>query len=240
MHRRIRFAAFRLAWEQGADGIEGDFILSSDGRIVCIHDDDTKRVAGIERVVKRRPTRSCSRSTLALEGRALARERIPSLDDVLAIVPAGKKIVIELKAGPEIVAPLAEVLQRAAIAHRRDLDHQSGGRDDRRMQAATAPRQVPLAQRLQAGRRRPLAADGGRGDCDDSPTRGATASARKRSRSTLTPISCAGCERPASASSTCGRSTIRRLLGSTSGSAPGASPRIGPKSCGPSWRTSIR
>ena len=39
-------AAFRLAWEQGADGIEGDFYLSKDGRIVCIHDKDTKRTAG--------------------------------------------------------------------------------------------------------------------------------------------------------------------------------------------------
>ncbi|MDA1056051.1 MAG: glycerophosphodiester phosphodiesterase family protein, partial [Planctomycetota bacterium] len=38
-------AAFRLAFEQGADGIEGDFYLTRDNRIVCIHDADTKRVA---------------------------------------------------------------------------------------------------------------------------------------------------------------------------------------------------
>ena len=33
-------AAFRLAFEQGADGIEGDFYLTRDRRIVCIHDAD--------------------------------------------------------------------------------------------------------------------------------------------------------------------------------------------------------
>ena len=36
-------AAFRLAWQQGADGIEGDFYLTADGEIVCLHDSDTGR-----------------------------------------------------------------------------------------------------------------------------------------------------------------------------------------------------
>src|SRR5271170_7325637 len=36
-------AAFRLAWQQGADGIEGDFYLTDDGEIVCLHDSDTGR-----------------------------------------------------------------------------------------------------------------------------------------------------------------------------------------------------
>jgi len=35
--------AFKLAWEQGADAIEGDFLLTKDGHIVCIHDRTTKR-----------------------------------------------------------------------------------------------------------------------------------------------------------------------------------------------------
>jgi glycerophosphoryl diester phosphodiesterase len=44
-------AAFRLAWKEGADGIEGDFRLSKDGKIVCIHDADTKRANGAKFVV---------------------------------------------------------------------------------------------------------------------------------------------------------------------------------------------
>ena len=36
--------AFKLAWELGADGIEGDFHLTRDGHIVAIHDKDTNKV----------------------------------------------------------------------------------------------------------------------------------------------------------------------------------------------------
>jgi glycerophosphoryl diester phosphodiesterase len=110
-------AAFRLAWEQGADGIEGDFALSSDGRIVCIHDKDTKRVAGIDFSVSE--TTLAELQTLdvgAWKGERWRGERIPTLEEVLAIVPAGKKAVLEFKSGPEIVGPLAEVLAAAAIS----------------------------------------------------------------------------------------------------------------------------
>ena len=41
-------AAFRLAWQQGADAIEGDFRLSGDGVVVCIHDADTARTCGVK------------------------------------------------------------------------------------------------------------------------------------------------------------------------------------------------
>lgn len=41
-------AAFNLAWEQGADAIEGDFYLTADQQIACIHDKTTKRTAGVE------------------------------------------------------------------------------------------------------------------------------------------------------------------------------------------------
>jgi glycerophosphoryl diester phosphodiesterase len=44
-------AAFELAWQQGADGIEADFRLTRDGRIVCLHDATTGRTAGIDLAV---------------------------------------------------------------------------------------------------------------------------------------------------------------------------------------------
>ena len=37
-------AAFELAWQQGADAIEGDFFLTKDGKIVCTHDKVTGRL----------------------------------------------------------------------------------------------------------------------------------------------------------------------------------------------------
>lgn len=107
-------AAFRLAWKQQADGVEGDFYLSRDGHIVCIHDDTTERTSGVNL--------SVADSTLAelrqldvgsWKNRRYAGEKIPTLPEVLETVPQGKLIVIELKVGPEIVPPLKRVLNDA-------------------------------------------------------------------------------------------------------------------------------
>ena len=43
-------ASYKLAIEQGADGFEGDYWLNKDGRILDLHDADTKRVAGTKAV----------------------------------------------------------------------------------------------------------------------------------------------------------------------------------------------
>ena len=109
-------AAFRLAWEKGADAIEGDFRLTKDGRVVCVHDADTERVAGKKLVV--------AQSTLAQlkvldvgswKSRKYRDERIPTLAEVLAVVPEGKRIFIELKNGAEIVAPIKRVIDQTKI-----------------------------------------------------------------------------------------------------------------------------
>jgi glycerophosphoryl diester phosphodiesterase len=100
-------AAFRLAWEQGADAIEADFRLSADGQIICVHDADTERVAGIRRVVAETPLAGL-RALDAGRWKAerFAGERLPTFAEVLAVVPAGKRFFIELKTGPEIVPQL--------------------------------------------------------------------------------------------------------------------------------------
>jgi len=41
-------ASFELAWEQNSDAIEGDFRLTKDGVIVCIHDDNTVHFTRVE------------------------------------------------------------------------------------------------------------------------------------------------------------------------------------------------
>lgn len=111
-------AAFRLAWQQQADVIEGDFYLTKDKQIVCIHDRTTKRVA------PRQPELSIAGSTLA-ELRALdvgswkhprfAKERVPLLEEVLATVPEGKRIFVEIKCGPEIIPHLKTQLAASSL-----------------------------------------------------------------------------------------------------------------------------
>ena len=111
-------AAFRLAWEQNADAIEGDFYVTKDQQIVCIHDKTTKRVA------PQQPELSVAESTLAelqkldvgsWKHPQYAAERMPTLSDVLATVPAGKQIFVEIKCGPEILPLLQPQLEASGL-----------------------------------------------------------------------------------------------------------------------------
>lgn len=109
-------AAFHLAWEQGADGVEADFYLSADGRVVCFHDRDTERVSGVKHIVEE--TTWDVLKTLdvgAWKSAEYAGERIPLMADVLQVVPPGKMIFIELKSGPEIVGPMAEIVRASDL-----------------------------------------------------------------------------------------------------------------------------
>ncbi len=109
-------AAFRLAWEQGADGIEADFRLTGDGRIVCLHDPDARRTTGAGLRVEASSLAELRRLDAgSWKGHQWAGERIPTLDEIIAALPAGKRLFIELKSGPEIVAPLAALLEKMAV-----------------------------------------------------------------------------------------------------------------------------
>jgi glycerophosphoryl diester phosphodiesterase len=103
-------AAFALAWDEGADGIEADFRLTRDGQIVCLHDATTGRTAGVAISVADVTLAALRRLDLG------AGERIPTLAEVLAELPAGKRFFIELKSGPEIITPLARVLAASGVA----------------------------------------------------------------------------------------------------------------------------
>lgn len=101
--------AFELGWEQGADAIEGDFHLTKDGKIVCFHDYDTKKRAGDKLIVKESTLAELQELDVGKwKNKRFVGTRMPTLLDVLATVPAGKKIYIEIKCGPEIVPALLE------------------------------------------------------------------------------------------------------------------------------------
>lgn len=104
-------AAFQLAWEQGADGIECDVHLTSDCQIVCLHDSHTKRVAGEKLRVAGHSFQKLSRLDVgSWKGKDFADERMPLLAEALGCVPPRKQIFIEIKCGREIVKPLLEQL----------------------------------------------------------------------------------------------------------------------------------
>lgn len=109
-------AAFRLAIEQGADGFETDFHLSSDDELACIHDPDTERVAGVRHVVKETPLTELRKLDVgAWKDPKFRGERLPTFAQALDAVPEGKLIYIELKTGPEIVKPMLEGLDASSL-----------------------------------------------------------------------------------------------------------------------------
>lgn len=105
-------AAFDLAWKQGADGIEGDFWLTRDGQIVCMHDADSERTTGVKKVISETEWDELkSMDAGSWKDAKFKGERIPLLAEVIDALPPGKRFFIEIKCGPEIVPALKKLLE---------------------------------------------------------------------------------------------------------------------------------
>jgi glycerophosphoryl diester phosphodiesterase len=95
-------AAFRLGWEQ-AEANELDVHLTRDGRLAVIHDASTKRTTGVDRLVVQQTMEDL---------RALG---VPALEEVVAGVPDGRRLFIEIKCGPEALPELQRVLGASGL-----------------------------------------------------------------------------------------------------------------------------
>jgi glycerophosphoryl diester phosphodiesterase len=107
-------SAFKLGWEEKADACELDLHLTKDGKIVIIHDKDTKRTTGVPKVV--------AESTLE-ELRSLDAgtwkdpkwkgEKLPTLEECLGTMPTekNKRFFLEIKCGPEVVPAMTTILE---------------------------------------------------------------------------------------------------------------------------------
>lgn len=102
-------AAFNLAFEHNADWIEADVRVTADGFVVCIHDASTARtVPGSRDLI-------VAESTLK-ELRHLDRAvPIPTLEEVLGVLPATGGLAIELKGPPAVAPPAAEIVNASGI-----------------------------------------------------------------------------------------------------------------------------
>jgi glycerophosphoryl diester phosphodiesterase len=104
-------AAFALAWEEGADAIEGDFRLTRDGHIVAVHDEDLVRTSADSSLVAAITLAELRQFDFGRwKHPRWAGERAPTLEEVLAITPAGKQVYVEIKCKSEIVQPLVRLL----------------------------------------------------------------------------------------------------------------------------------
>ncbi len=110
-------AAFKLAWQQGADGIELDLQLTKDGHVVCIHDADTRSVSDRKRIVRNSTLQELQTLDVGVHhGEAFRGERIPTLEEVVKTVPAGKLVYLDIKTGAEIIPPVMAILKSSQLA----------------------------------------------------------------------------------------------------------------------------
>lgn len=111
-------ASVRLGYEEGADAVEIDIHLSQDNQLMVIHDKDTRRTAGGKNLLIRNTPSTTLRQLEvgSWKGEDYRGEKIPFLEEVLALVPEGKQLVIELKTGPESLPYLQEKIAASGIA----------------------------------------------------------------------------------------------------------------------------
>lgn len=114
--------AIRLAWERGARAVEIDVRLTADGEVVVIHDADLRRVGRSRLTVSGSTAAVLRRAEVgSWKHRRWAGERVPMLAEVLATVPKGARLFVEIKTGPEILPALVRVMADGALAPRQVL-----------------------------------------------------------------------------------------------------------------------
>ena len=103
-------ASVMLGWDKDAD-VEIDVYLTKDNRIVVIHDKTTKRTGDKNLKVSETNLAELRKVDVGrFKSEEFAGEKIPLLDEVIATIPAGRKLYVEIKCGPEILPFLEKVV----------------------------------------------------------------------------------------------------------------------------------
>jgi glycerophosphoryl diester phosphodiesterase len=107
-------SAFKLGFEQKADVVECDIYLTKDGKIIIMHDGDTLRTTGATNKIAKTDSSVILKLPAGNWGKFQNqgfKDTVPTLEQALALVPDGKKLIIEIKTGPEIIDELQKVLK---------------------------------------------------------------------------------------------------------------------------------
>jgi len=109
-------SSFKLAAERGSDGIECDIYFTSDGQVVCCHDENAKRTSGHDVLVTATDFNTL-RSWDFSNGKAnYAGEKIPTLKETLACLKGEMQIYIEIKRGNvEMIPAMYRIIDESGI-----------------------------------------------------------------------------------------------------------------------------
>lgn len=115
-------AAFRRAFEDGADLLETDLHLTADGELVCIHDAAVDRTTNGTGAVAEMTLAQLKALSASCGMPGFQEERIPTLAETAAVLPPDAALALELKTDrfleEAVCLQLAEELQRAGIRER--------------------------------------------------------------------------------------------------------------------------
>lgn len=116
-------AAVKLAYTLGADAVEIDIRLSKDKQLMVIHDADTQRTApGTNLIIKESEAAVLRKLDVgSWKDPEFMGERMPLLEEVMALVPSRKKLIVEIKTGPKILPYLAQKVKESGISNRLTL-----------------------------------------------------------------------------------------------------------------------
>ncbi len=90
-------ASFRRAIEDGTDIIETDLHLTRDGVFVCVHDSTLDRTTGRPGVIADLTLDEIKRYDASYGRPEFAGEKVPTLAELTAMLPAGVALALELK-----------------------------------------------------------------------------------------------------------------------------------------------
>jgi len=97
-------ASANLAWKLGADAVELDIYLTKDNRVMVHHDSNTKRQTGVDMKIKDSMSADLRKLDAgSFKDEKYKGEKIPFLEEMIATVPEGKFLVVEIKCGSEVL-----------------------------------------------------------------------------------------------------------------------------------------
>ncbi|MBT6724409.1 MAG: glycerophosphodiester phosphodiesterase [Planctomycetaceae bacterium] len=108
--------AFEKAWLQGADAIEGDFHLTADNEIVCVHDANIRHYTQKDIEVRDLTLAELKKLDFGRwHDKQFAGTRIPTFKEVVATIPKGKRIFIEIKSDAQLVPHLIHQIRNSSL-----------------------------------------------------------------------------------------------------------------------------
>lgn len=115
-------AGFRQAIEEGADLLETDLRLTAEGRFICFHDATLERTTDRSGRVERLTLDEVKGATLRQGGKPARGERVPTLEELVAVLPGDVALALELKSpkfdDPATCRELVRKLEQLGVRER--------------------------------------------------------------------------------------------------------------------------